>query len=116
MVTLNPFLWFLIFVSPLFSCMDPSGLVEEWARLSLTSEEEESSVVADREAIDRSGQFLGFYLLGKLLCHRPLEAEVMRRNFTVAWKLDQGLQVDRLRKNLFIFRFVHDADRFHVLR
>lgn len=54
--------------------MDPSLLVEDWARLSLTSEEEEVSVTADREAVDRLGQLLGFCLLGKLLCPRPLGA------------------------------------------
>lgn len=52
--------------------MDPLILVDEWARLSLTAEEEGVSVVPDREVVDRSGQLLGFCLLGKLLCHRPL--------------------------------------------
>lgn len=118
-LTVSHYLFFcsvFLYIFELLVSMDPSALADEWARLSLTVEEEESAVVADREAVDRSGQLLGFYLLGKLLCHRPLGAEVMRRNFRAAWKLDQGLQVDRLGRNLFIFRFVNEADRFRVLR
>lgn len=96
--------------------MDSSSLVEDWSHLSLTSEEEEISVQADREAVERSGLVLGCCLLGKLLCHRPLGAKVMRKNFRVTWKIDDGLQVDRLGKNLFIFRFVNEEDRVHVVR
>lgn len=80
---------FLLF----FENMDPSSLVNDWSSLSLTSEEEEISVVTDREAVDRAGLLLGLCLLEKLLCHRPLGAEAMRRNFRAAWKLDNGLQV-----------------------
>lgn len=74
--------------------MDPSSLVDDWSRLSLTSEEEEIFVVPDREAVDRTNLSLDLCLLGKLLCHRPLGAEAVKRNFKATWKLDNGLQVD----------------------
>lgn len=96
--------------------MDPSSLVDDWSRLSLTSEEEEIAVVADREVVDRSNLSLDLCLLGKLLCHRPLGAEVVRRNFRAAWKLDNELQVDRLGRNLFIFRFVNEFDWIWIMR
>lgn len=96
--------------------MDPSSLLNDWSRLSLTSEEEDVSVVADREVVERVGLSLDLCLLGKLYCHRPIGAEVMRRNFRSTWKIDSVLQVDRLGMNVFIFRFGNDIDRVLVFR
>lgn len=40
----------------------------------------------------------------------------MKRNFKAAWKLDLGFQVDRLGRNVFIFRFHDEADQVWILR
>lgn len=85
-------LFYCVFCSTVcFDIMDPSSIVDDWSRLSLTFEEEEILVVADTEAVDRSNLSLELYLLGKLLCYRPLGAEAVRKNFRAALKLDNGL-------------------------
>lgn len=58
--------------------MDPIYLVEDWSKLSLTTVEEEVSVNEDRNAVERTGQMLGCCLIGKLLSHIFLAAEVLK--------------------------------------
>lgn len=77
--------------------------------------ESEVAVVADRSAVERTGLMLGCCLLGKLQSHRFLGAEVMRKTFASAWLVAQGLRVEMLGKNIFIFRFDNDEDRRRVL-
>lgn len=73
-------------------------------------------MAVDRFTTDQTGQFLGFCLLGKLVSHRSLAAEVMRKTFQAAWRTNNGLQVNLLGKNLFLFRLVNEEERLQVDR
>lgn len=96
--------------------MDPNSLVQDWSKLSLALEENEVAVATDRSAVERTGLMLGCCLLGKLQSHRFLAAEVMRKTFASTWRVAQGLRVELLGKNPFIFRFDNEDDRRRVLK
>lgn len=95
--------------------MDPSSLMDDWSKLSLTQAEEDVSVDADRSAVEQTGQILGCCLLGKLLLHKMLSAEVRRKTFKAVWRIDRGLQVEILGKDMFIFRFRNEEDLVRIL-
>lgn len=68
--------------------MDSISLIDDWSKLNLTSTEEEISVDEDRLAVERTSQMLGCCLIGKLLVHRFLAEEVIKKTFKAAWKID----------------------------
>lgn len=49
------------------------------------------------------------------MSHRILAAEVMRKTFKFSWKIESGLQVELLEKNMFTFQFLNKDDRICVL-
>lgn len=91
-------------------------LLENWERFSLTTEEEATQVDVDRQAAVVTRQSLGFSLIGKLLARRIISGDVMRRTFKSAWNIPNGLIVEKLGANLFLFSLRSEADQIRVLR
>lgn len=91
------------------------NILENWERFSLTAEEETTEVDVDRQAALATGQSLGFSLIGKLFAPRIISGDVMRRTFKSAWNIPNGLMVEKLGPNLFLFSLRSEADQTRVM-
>lgn len=91
-------------------------LLQNWEKFSLTAEEENAEVDVDRQVAVIARRSLGFSLIGKLFAPRLISGDVMRRNFKSAWNIPNGLVVEKLGANLFLFSLNTEADQSRVLR
>lgn len=92
------------------------NMLESWERFSLTVEEDSTEVDVDRQAALVTSQSLGFSLIGKLFAPRIISGEVMKHTFKSAWNIPNGLMVEKMGANLFLFSFRTKSDQTRVLR
>lgn len=102
----NFFLYFAGFLqarNTSVASMPFEDMLSHWENFNLTAEEEGTEVDVDRQVAEVTSRSLGFSLIGKLLSPRFIAGDVMRKNFKSAWNIPEGLTVEKLRPNLFLF-------------
>ncbi|KAI7981836.1 Uncharacterized protein LOK49_Contig11G00008 [Camellia lanceoleosa] len=83
-------------------------------RLRLT-EEEEAVVIVSADHTKSSEERSWLCLVGRILTHRPVNAEAFRSTMAAVWKPIKGMQFKALGDNLFLFQFNHIVDKNRVL-
>ncbi|KAI7990869.1 Uncharacterized protein LOK49_LG12G01876 [Camellia lanceoleosa] len=83
-------------------------------RLQLTEEEEVVVIVGDAHT-KSSAERSWLCLVGRILTHRPVNAEAFRSTMAAVWKPTQGMQFKVLGDNLFLIQFNHIVDKKRVL-
>lgn len=91
-------------------------LLENWEKFNLTVDEEVIEVEVDRHAAAVTSKSLEFNLIRKLLCPRVISDDVMRRNFKAAWNIPNGLTVEKLGVNLFLFSLRSEEEQTRILK
>lgn len=91
-------------------------MFNNWENFNLTAEEEGTEVDVDRQAATITCKSLGFSLIGKLLAPRIIAGDVMRRTFKATWNIPNGLVVEKLGTNLFLFSLKYEEQQIQVLR
>lgn len=89
--------------------------MKNWEKFNLKVEEEETKVDVDRNAAAITSKSLGFSLIGKLLAPKVISSEVMRKNFKAAWNIPNGLTVEKLGVNLFLFSLRTKEEQTRIL-
>lgn len=69
----------------------------------------------DCQAAAVTSKSLSFNLIGKLLAPRFISGDVMHKNFKAAWSIPNGLVVEKLGPNLFLFSLNSEAEQARVL-
>ncbi|KAJ8429651.1 LOW QUALITY PROTEIN: hypothetical protein Cgig2_001647 [Carnegiea gigantea] len=87
-----------------------SGIEEAWQNLTLTADE--ASTDNDKE--DKLEQIL-LCLLGRLFTDVAFNARVMEIVLSNVWKPAKGLVVCDLDTNLFVFQFLSQSNKDHIL-
>lgn len=55
-------------------------------------------------------------LARKLLAPQPIVCDILRRTLSMAWRIESGLSLEKLGKNLFLFSFDRVQDQIRVFR
>lgn len=90
--------------------------MEGWKKLRLTADEEEVAVDVDRAAMEETEKVLNVCLMGKLLAGRSITCEIISNTMKKAWKIENGLSVESMGRNLYLFTFPRVIDRNRVFK
>lgn len=91
-------------------------MMNQWENFNLTNEKESTAVEVDRQAALVTANSMGASLIRKLLAPRIISGEVMRKTFKSAWNIPNGLIVEKIGTNLFLFNLRSEEELARVLR
>lgn len=85
-------------------------LEELWKKLSFTEEEDEDIELGSRstKAAKERGQN---YAVLKVLSHRSISLDSLRKNMRMLWKLNKGVQISEIEEDLFMVEFGDGWDK-----
>lgn len=100
-------------LSPVVLRMAAEALLEGWKNLRLTADEEKVTVDVDSKAVLDTSSRMSNCLAGKLLAPRYISCKIIRKTMLVAWRVEIGMSMEKIGKNIFLFSFdrVHDRNR-----
>nr|POE83773.1 hypothetical protein CFP56_06095 [Quercus suber] len=93
-------------------------MVEElkklWSKLSFTEEEDESLELGSSST--RAARELGMNcVVMKVLTHRSLSLDTLRKNMRMLWKPNKGVQIFEIEEVLFLVKFGNGKDKKKIL-
>lgn len=94
--------------------MDAEEITKLCKSLSIFKEEEEV-VVLDRSLIDIGVREINNSLVGKVLANKVVNKDALRTVINQVWKTLNGVKVESVGSNLFLFHFSSKSDRKRVL-
>ena len=85
-----------------------------WNKLSFTKEEDEDIVL--RSSCTRATREVGKnYVVMKILAHRSISLEALRKNLKMVWKPNKGVQISEIEEDLYLMEFSYKKDKKKVL-
>jgi len=89
-------------------------LEELWRKLSFTDEEDEGIVLGNSNT--RAAKARGrLYADLKILSHRSVHVEALRKNPRMLWKPSKGVNISELEDDLFLVEFGDERDKRRVM-
>ena len=87
---------------------------ELWSKLFFTEEEDEGITLGSNgtKAARERGRFC---VVLKILSHRCVNVEALRKNLNMLWKPNKGLKFSELQEDLFLVEFGDERDNKRVL-
>ncbi|XP_023896455.2 uncharacterized protein LOC112008355 [Quercus suber] len=89
-------------------------LEELWSKLSFT-EEEDASITLGSNSTKAARERGRFCVVLKILSHRCVNVEVLRKNLNMLWKPSKGVKFSELEEDLFLVEFGDKRDKRRVL-
>ena len=85
-----------------------------WKMLSFTEEENES-ITLGRGTIEAAKVVGKNCLVMKVLSHKYMNIEALRKNMRMLWKLNKGVQVNEIGEELFLAEFGDGRDKKRIM-
>ena len=83
-------------------------------KLSFTKEEDEDIVL--RSSCTTAAREVGKnYVVMKILAHRSISLEALRKNLKMVWKPNKGVQISEIEEDLYLVEFSYKKDKKKVL-
>ena len=89
-------------------------LEEMWKKLSFTEEEDES-ITLGRGTIEAAKVVGKNCLLMKVLSHKYINIEALRKNMRMLWKPNKGVQINEIGEELFLAEFGDGRDKKRIM-
>jgi len=85
-------------------------LEELWRKLSFTDEEDEGIALGNSStrAAKEQGRLCAIL---KILSHRSISVEALRKNLRMLWKPSKGVNLSELKDDLFLVEFGDESDK-----
>ncbi|XP_050259988.1 uncharacterized protein At4g02000-like [Quercus robur] len=89
-------------------------LEELWKKLSFTEEEDES-IVLGRNTTEAAIAIGKNCLLMKVLSHRSINIDALRKNLRMVWKPNKSIQINEVENELYLVEFGDGRDKKRVM-
>ena len=89
-------------------------LEELWSKLSFTKEEDEGITLGSNstKVAKERGRFC---VVLKILSHRSVNVEALKKNLNMLWKPSKGIKFSELEEDLFLVEFGDERDKRRVI-
>ena len=89
-------------------------LEELWKKLSFT-EEEDKSISLGSNSTEAAKEIGKRCLVMKVLAHRSISLEALRKNLRMIWKPNKGVQIMEIDDELYLVKFGDGRDRKKIM-
>ena len=85
-------------------------LEELWRKLSFTDEEDEG-IALGNSSTKAAREWGRLCAILKILSHRSISVEALRKNLRMLWKPSKGVNLSELKDDLFLVEFGDESDK-----